>query len=205
MSFTKKDFKAMQTPGLEERMEAIQTQIQPKFRQIGEGLATYLSAKTGDEMFLHIARHARRSVNPPDSTWLAVANNKRGYKKHPHFQVGIWDEYVFIWLAFIYETENRQIVVHNFLENLDTLKNLPANFSISLDHTEKPTSLVQNTDLTKALERFRDVKKGEFLVGRIFQPGDAALKNKTAFTKTLEETVDLLLPLYQMSFEMQEI
>lgn len=205
MTFTKNDFKAMQTPGLEERMEAIQTQIQPKFREIGEGLATYLSAKTGTEMFLHIARHARRSVNPPDSTWLAVANNKRGYKKHPHFQVGIWDEYVFIWLAFIYETENRQIVVHNFLENLDQLENLPANFSISPDHTEKPTSLIQNTDLTKVLERFRDVKKGEFMVGRIFKPGDAALKNDEAFTKELEKTMDLLLPLYDMSFEMQEI
>ncbi|MBC6314109.1 YktB family protein [Listeria grandensis] len=205
MTFTKKDFKAMQAPGLEKRMEAIQTQIQPKFREIGDGLATYLSAKTGDKMFLHVARHARRSVNPPESTWLAVAGNKRGYKKHPHFQVGIWDEYVFIWLAFIYETENRAIVVHNFLENLDQLEKLPADFSISLDHTEKPTSLVQNTNLTKALERFRDVKKGEFMVGRIFKPGDDTLKNDARFTKALEETIDLLLPLYNMSFEMQKI
>ncbi|MBC1436260.1 DUF1054 domain-containing protein [Listeria rocourtiae] len=205
MTFTKKDFKAMQTPGLEERMEVIQTQIQPKFREIGESLATYLSAKTGTDMFLHIARHARRSVNPPDSTWLAVANSKRGYKKHPHFQVGIWDDYVFIWLAYIYETENRQIVVHNFLENLSLLEKLPINFSISPDHTEKPTSLIQNTDLKKILERFRDVKKGEFMVGRIFKPGDSALKDDATFTNELEKTIDLLLPFYDMSFEMQEI
>ncbi|EUJ20520.1 hypothetical protein G161_08264 [Listeria monocytogenes FSL F6-684] len=66
--FSKKDFKTMQIPGLEARMTGIQNDIQPKFRAVGEELTTYLSAKLGDEMFLHIARHQRRSVNPPDST-----------------------------------------------------------------------------------------------------------------------------------------
>lgn len=78
--FSKKDFKTMQIPGLEARMTGIQNDIQPKFRAVGEELTTYLSAKLGDEMFLHIARHQRRSVNPPDSTWLAICHDKRGYK-----------------------------------------------------------------------------------------------------------------------------
>lgn len=49
--FSKKDFKTMQIPGLEARMNGIQTDIQPKFRAVGEELTTYLSAKLGDEMF----------------------------------------------------------------------------------------------------------------------------------------------------------
>ncbi|MBC8831755.1 DUF1054 family protein, partial [Escherichia coli] len=46
--FSKKDFKTMQIPGLEARMNGIQTDIQPKFRAVGEELTTYLSAKLGD-------------------------------------------------------------------------------------------------------------------------------------------------------------
>ena len=38
---------------------------------------------------MHVAKHARRSVNPPIDTWVAFAPNKRGYKMLPHFQIGL--------------------------------------------------------------------------------------------------------------------
>ncbi|WP_143522844.1 DUF1054 family protein, partial [Pseudomonas sp. 2822-15] len=87
-----------------------------------EELAQQLSMSLGNEMFLHIAKHARRSVNPPNDTWLAICHNKRGYKKHPHFQVGLFDDHVFIWLAFIYELPNKQNIAQKFLNNMDELK-----------------------------------------------------------------------------------
>ena len=31
----------------------------------------------------------RRTVNPPDDTWVAFAADKRGYKKHCHFKVAV--------------------------------------------------------------------------------------------------------------------
>jgi hypothetical protein len=34
---------------------------------------------------------------------LAFANSKRGYKKLPHFQIGLWDTHMFVWFAIIYE------------------------------------------------------------------------------------------------------
>ncbi len=68
--FTKKDFDTFQIPGLEERMEAIRERIQPKFHAIGQVLTNDLSVRTGNEMFLHIAKHARRTVNPPKDTWI---------------------------------------------------------------------------------------------------------------------------------------
>jgi uncharacterized protein YktB (UPF0637 family) len=36
-----------------------------------------------------VARHARRTVNPPDDTWVAFAPDRRGYKKHCHFKVAV--------------------------------------------------------------------------------------------------------------------
>src|SRR5690625_638508 len=87
--FSQKDFDTFLIDGLDERMKAIQTRIQPKFQEIGSYLTDYLSVQLGNEVFLHIAKHARRTVNPPQDTWLAIADNKRGYKKHPHLQVEI--------------------------------------------------------------------------------------------------------------------
>src|SRR5699024_8349621 len=106
--------------GLAERMTAIQTNIQPKFKQIGEQLRADLSIALGEELYLHIAKHARRTVNPPKDTWLAICDNKRGYKKHPHFQLGLFDDRLFIWLALIYELPNKPNIAQSLIDEFDT-------------------------------------------------------------------------------------
>ncbi|MRH41896.1 DUF1054 family protein [Aquibacillus halophilus] len=194
--FDKKDFDTFEIEGLEERMEAIQSRIQPKFQVIGSEVTDYLSSKLGNEMFLHIARHARRSVNPPNDTWLAVAENKRGYKKHPHFQVGVFDDHVFIWLALIYELPNKVEIAKQFMKEYKNIKQLPSDFVVSLDHTKKDAFPI--ADLTEAnLERFRDVKKAEFLIGRHVDATSSLLKNGDEFISFTKETVDQLIPFYK--------
>lgn len=199
--FTKKDFKTMQIPGLEARMAGIQNDIQPKFKAAGEELTTYLSTQLGEEMFLHIARHQRRSVNPPESTWLAICHDKRGYKKHPHFQVGLFDNYLFVWLAFIYENEQSAKIANRFLKEKKLFADLPDGFAISPDHTEEKTYPVHSGELMPTLERFRDVKKGEFLVGKIYLPDDTALAPGKAFLKEAESVLDELIPFYKASLQ----
>ncbi|AIS59486.1 YktB family protein [Listeria ivanovii] len=199
--FTKKDFKTMQIPGLEARMAGIQHDIQPKFKAVGEVLTTYLSAELGEEMFLHIARHQRRSVNPPESTWLAICHDKRGYKKHPHFQVGLFDNYLFIWLAFIYENEQSTKIANRFLKETKLFAHLPDSFAISPDHTAEKTYPVHNGELVPILERFRDVKKGEFLVGKIFLPDEDILTPGKTFLKEAESVLDELIPFYKASLQ----
>lgn len=196
--FTKHDFDTFKVEGLEGRMEAIQTRIQPKFQAVGSELTDYLSAKLNQEMYLHIARHARRTVNPPKDTWLGVADNKRGYKKHPHFQIGLWDDHLFIWLALIYELDFKVDIAKAFIKNYDQLKALPGHYAISLDHMKNNSSTIENLDI-KDLERFRDVKKAEFLVGQHILPDDERLKNPELFIKTVKDTVDHLIPFYQIA------
>src|SRR5262249_60114105 len=36
-----------------------------------------------------VPTHPRRTVNPPDDTWVAFALDKRGYKKHCHFKIAV--------------------------------------------------------------------------------------------------------------------
>lgn len=202
--FTENDFECFSIEGLEARMTAIQTRIQPKFKELGNILSGDLSALSGNEMFLHIAKHARRKVNPPKDTWMAIGHDKRGYKKHPHFQVGLFDDHVFIWFALIYEVPNKKQIAEAFLDNLDTIyETIPNDFVISLDHMKKEASKTNDLDkkdLEKMLIRFRDVKKAEFLVGRHVLPNDPILKDGDQFLNLAKNTMETLMPLYRLSF-----
>lgn len=199
--FTQSDFSTFTIDGLDERMSAIQKRIQPKFKQIGDELVEDLSMLVGSEMYLHIARHARRTVNPPNDTWLAVAGNKRGYKKHPHFQVGLWDDRLFIWLAFIYELPHKTDIAKMFIENEEMFHNLPGDYHISLDHMNKKAETISEIDLDKALTRFRDIKKGEFLIGK-YIPADAIiLTDGKALYSEIKTTFETLIPLYKLAYQ----
>ncbi|MEK5522499.1 hypothetical protein B5V89_16280 [Heyndrickxia sporothermodurans] len=200
--FTKNDFDTFNIEGLDARMEAIEERIRPKFREIGQLLTDELSVNLGEEMFLHIAKHARRTVNAPKDTWLAIAGNKRGYKQHPHFQVGLFDDHVFIWLAFIYELPNKAEMAKTFLKNLKTIKSsIPNDFVVSQDHMKKNATSLKEIDLKNALERFRDVKKAEFLIGRQIAANDPILTNGTEFIDVVRNTFETLIPLYKLAYK----
>ncbi|MBS4197389.1 YktB family protein [Lederbergia citri] len=199
--FTQHDFDTFHIEGLEDRMEAIQQRIQPKFKALGDVLTDDLSAMVGSEMFLHIAKHARRTVNPPKDTWLAIAGNKRGYKQHPHFQVGLFDDHVFIWLAYIYELPNKTSIAKNLLKNIKSIENsIPSDFVVSLDHMKKESTSMADINLKEALIRFRDVKKAEFLIGRHIEANDTILRDRDRFIDFVKETFETLVPIYRLAF-----
>lgn len=200
--FNQNDFSVFQIDGLEKRMEAIQTLIQPKFKELGTELVGELSAQIGNELFLHIARHARRTVNPPQDTWLAISDNKRGYKKHPHFQVGLYDDHLFIWLAFIYELDGKEKIADMFIEDFNKLKQLPNEFVVSLDHMKKDSIAINKLEM-KHLERFKNVKKAEFLIGRHLAVGDSRVANGEELFNIILDTFHTLIPFYQNSLQVR--
>ncbi|MBD0379274.1 YktB family protein [Paenibacillus sedimenti] len=205
--FTSHDFKTFAIEGLEGRMEAIRERIQPKFKAIGDSLCEDLTLLSGTEMYLHIAKHARRTVNPPVDTWMAICPNKRGYKQVPHFQVGLFDDRVFIWLALIYELPNKSHIAARYMKEIDRLqKELPSDFVISFDHMKKDTTAVSELDRNgwnAALTRFRDVKKAELLIGRNLNSVDPLLTKGAEFEQLVKQTFETLMPLYQMAVGVQ--
>ncbi|MBD8003692.1 YktB family protein [Bacillus norwichensis] len=199
--FTENDFQTFHIDGLDERMAAIQSRIQPKFKMIGEALTSDLSSMIGTEMFLHIAKHARRTVNPPQDTWLAIANNKRGYKKHPHFQVGLFDDHAFLWLAYIYELPGKSEIAEKFLNHMAEIQEkVPGDFVISMDHMKKDAVTLKEIDLKKTLERFRDVKKAEFLIGRHIAADDPIVQDGDKFISLARDTFETLIPIYKLGY-----
>ncbi|PPA72195.1 YktB family protein [Jeotgalibacillus proteolyticus] len=203
--FEQKDFDIFQVPGLEERMELIQTVIQPKFAALGEELVPFLTEELNEDMHLHIARHARRTVNPPSDTWMAISPSKRGYKKLPHFQVGLWDDHLFIWLAYIYELPEKAEIAEALIDDLESVyQSLPEDGWISSDHMKKEADKINEMgkeDFLSILERFKKVKKAEFLVGKRFLPSDDAVQDNEKLIEEIKKTYSALLPIYRHSLK----
>ncbi|MWC26782.1 YktB family protein [Paenibacillus sp. MMS18-CY102] len=203
--FVPADFNVFHLNGLDERMAAIQSRIQPKFRALGEKLTAELAPAAGGELFLHIAKHARRTVNPPKDTWMALCENKRGYKAHPHFQLGLFDDHLFMWLAFIYELPSKPQVAATLLNHLDTVRStVPSDYVISMDHMKKdatPVAAMSEKDWHTALVRFRDVKSAELLIGRHFPVDDALVQDGEALLEEARATYEALMPLYRLSMQ----
>jgi uncharacterized protein YktB (UPF0637 family) len=87
--WTQEDFAAFHVAGFDERMAVIRERIQPKLDALGSDIVGLLQQETGTEWFYHVAKHMRRSVNPPLDTWVALNRVKKGYKATVHFGVGI--------------------------------------------------------------------------------------------------------------------
>lgn len=201
--FQQADFDVFAIDGLDPRMEAIKDRIRPKLEALGQHFAPVLSVATGSEMFFHVAKHARRTVNPPADTWVAWAADKRGYKKHPHFQIGLWGTHLFVWYAVIYEAPAKEQISRALLQNLeDILAFVPGDFRWSPDHTEPdstPQEALGKEGVEKLLIRLGQVKKAELLCGITIDRHDPLLTDGDALLSRLEKVFSILTRLYHIS------
>lgn len=196
--WNERDFEVFETPGLEARMSALIERVRPKFEELGTQYASYFSGKTGDEFFPHVAKHMRRTVNPPNDSWVAFAPYKRGYKAVPHFQIGLWESHVFIILAVIYEAPNKSGMAEHLLRS-NLMSQLPEDIIVSGDHMKPHASSLKELGeegAVKLLSRLRDIKKGEFVIGRHVPRKKAAAMSRNQFEQLVEKTFDDLLPVY---------
>jgi uncharacterized protein YktB (UPF0637 family) len=205
--FTSDDFDVFSIPGLEPRMDALKQRIRPKLEGLGEALQPHLTQQLGEEVFVHVAKHARRTVHPPDETWVAWAANKRGYKAHPHFQAGLRQSGLFAMFALIYECKQKSGFAANFLEQFDEIfPLLPGHFVVSKDHTRPEVASVKELGpegMREVLKRLRQVKKAEFLCGIQLDREDDIVRDRAALETRIRETFQTLDPLYRLAMAAQ--
>ncbi|QGG56821.1 YktB family protein [Paenibacillus sp. B01] len=199
------DFDVFAIDGLEPRMSALISGIRPKLEELGSRLSPELSVLSGTEFHPHVAKHARRTVNPPSDTWVAFAANKRGYKAHPHFQIGLWGTHAFIQFAVIYEAEGKAEFARRALERLDEIYALPPagqGYVWSGDHTRPeaaPHDGMSRDELRALFERLRTVKAAELLCGVHLDRSDPLLQDGEAFVRKAESVFQTLMPLYLLA------
>ncbi|MDR6725313.1 uncharacterized protein YktB (UPF0637 family) [Paenibacillus amylolyticus] len=202
--FNSRDFDVFQVPGLEPRMEMLIERVRPKLEALGAELAPYLTELCGEEMFVHVAKHARRTVNPPIDTWVAWGSSKRGYKALPHFEVGMFDTHMFVIFAVIYESPNKITFAEALERELDEVRrNLPGEFYWSMDHMDPQGTFHKNMkseDYDKIITKLKTVKKAEVMCGLRIERDDPLAADREQLLKTIRSTFKTLLPLYRMSF-----
>ncbi|HHM3899370.1 TPA: YktB family protein [Staphylococcus aureus] len=198
-TFKPKDFKAFNVEGLDARMEALNEYIRPQLRELGEYFSDFFTSQTGETFYPHVAKHARRSVNPPKDTWVAFATNKRGYKMLPHFQIGMFEDQLFVMFGIMHEAKDKATRAKVFERKFKAIQQLPDDYRVCLDHMKSDKPFIKDLtddDLIEAIQRAINVKKGEFFIARAITPQDKRLKSDKAFIAFLEETFDQFLPFY---------
>lgn len=196
-TFNSASFAAFETLDLASRMEKIQETIQPVFLEVGTALKENLVEKLEKEFYLHIAKHLRRTVYPPASTWCALSQSKRGYKMEAHFQLRIDEQGVAFLLSMIDQPKAQKRYGELLQAHLAEIKQLPARFILSKDHTTNQFFPLQE-NIEASLERFLQVKKSELEIGYYFSKEEVLALSGEAFFQKLEEILDNLLPLYKI-------
>jgi len=84
LGFSRDDFRIFEIEGFSVRMQQIAEHLQPRLTRLGNELAPELARKLHMEFFPHVAKHLRRSVNPPHETWAAWGPSPRGYKRYAY-------------------------------------------------------------------------------------------------------------------------
>ncbi|HDG9497466.1 TPA: YktB family protein [Staphylococcus aureus] len=198
-TFKPKDFKAFNVEGLDARMEALNEYIRPQLHELGEYFSDFFTSQTGETFYPHVAKHARRSVNPPKDTWVAFATNKRGYKMLPHFQIGMFEDQLFVMFGIMHEAKDKATRAKVFERKFKAIQQLPDDYRVCLDHMKPDKPFIKDLtddDLKEAIQRAINVKKGEFFIARAITPQDKRLKSDKTFIAFLEETFDQFSPFY---------
>jgi uncharacterized protein YktB (UPF0637 family) len=199
--FVLADFRVFDLPGFAARMERLRAKIRPKLERLGQSLVTPLAEAAGGELFPHVARHARRTVNPPDDTWVAFGPDRRGYKKAAHFKIAVSRH----GLRFLFEIGPEHAAKAAFArawaQEAGRLRRglirVPDLAWFRNEHDEDPAAALADLDaaafarLGEAVMRTRD---GQLVLGRRFTETAAARWTPADYERTARETFTALGP-----------
>ena len=184
--FTGKDFRVFDRPGFAERMVALRSQA-------------------GAPFYAHVARHARRTVNPPDDTWVAFGADRRGYKKTPHFKVAISRHCVRFLFEIGPEHQAKAVWARAWQREAPRLRKAlakgPGLAWFRNEHDEAPAAALASLGdeewrrLGEALVRTRD---GQLVLGRRVEAAEAARWDGAAYTRAARETFAVLRDCFRL-------
>jgi len=204
-AFSAADFQVFALEGFKPRMEAIRSRVRPRLEALGRGLSPDVARATSAEAFAHVAKHARRTVNPPDDTWVAFAPDRRGYKKHCHFKVAVSRNCV----RFLFEVGPehadkarwRAAWKRNAAQLGAVLRRVQGLAWFKNEHDEEPAGMLSDLDaegLTQLAEDRLRGRDGQLVIGRAVPAAEAAKWREADYRARALETFRPLAPLYRL-------
>lgn len=197
VKFTAEDLKVFNIPGFKERMAALKSQIRPKLETLGEELGPLLMNAFKQEFFPHTAKHLRRTVNPPDETWVALGPQSRGYKATIYFAFCIGKSGTQARVVMKDESSTRPALGDNLISNRNFFTRHAADFKGLSDYTRRDKEYAPQKIaalepfLTEAGQRLKDLKSALFDVGVELKPLNANLAQEVL------KAFDRLYPFYE--------
>lgn len=159
--FDKNDFKVFNDDTLSGRLELIRKDLDPKFEVLGQDLLQALEDEYHQKFFLKIAKHQRRTKNPPPDTWLAINQDKKGYKKTPHLEFGLWPDRYFITFSLLADIRDR-VNYYPILKKYQD-KIISEGWGVSNDHTS--STLKDAADFNDVIKHYQKVKSSDLVIG----------------------------------------
>ncbi|MDG2977181.1 DUF1054 domain-containing protein [Latilactobacillus curvatus] len=196
--FTRADFDIFDDQTLKGRLDKIYTQLDPQFEVFGAQLQAELAAETKREFSLHIAKHLRRFKNPPMNTWMALSESSRGYKMMPHFEVGFWDDRIFVWFALMAEMPDKTDYAPLLASQTESLLRDFADYDLSYDHMTKQKFPMSSENLKLIQDKFAKTKKGEWLLGKVYLKDNPLFDQPEALMADIQTTLMKMVPLYEL-------
>ncbi|MQS97159.1 DUF1054 family protein [Companilactobacillus halodurans] len=181
--FDKNDFKVFDDMTLKGRLDLIKTNLDPKFEIFGSNLQKRLEEEYQQEFFMKIAKHQRRTKNPPPDTWLAINQDKKGYKKTPHLEFGLWPDRYFITFSLLADIRQRP----NYYPILRKPQSqiTQENWQVSNNHTASEM-FNATTDFEKVIARYEKVKSSDLVIGFELKK-DAEIVQKGNYDRLLQD------------------
>lgn len=201
--FTETDFSVFDVPGFDERMDALKIHLRPKLEQLGRDLTPILTDMFEVPIYAYVAKHARRRVNPPINSWVALSFDKRGYKKHPHFEIGAWGTHAFAIFGFLAESPARSEFSGKLkIHAQEVLQKISPNYIWIPDHT-RPSGILSSDMSASRLKdlatRMNVNKQGELLCGLQVPRSEAVHLNGQAFETMVLRCFENMRPLFRMA------
>ncbi|AVL00279.1 DUF1054 family protein [Pediococcus inopinatus] len=193
--FSDQLFSVFDESDVEKRLALIREQVDPYFEEIGQQVMPILN-QDGHEYRAFIAKHARRHINPPMNTWVAFAERKRGYKMIPHYEVGVWDDRLFVWLAFETNIKERKEIIGKLKQTQSSFLQLGQVFVLSNNHMTKNQMQLTSTNYKNLLSSYENKKQSEFLIGRWISKEELRLMNKQEITDFINKTIQSLTEIW---------
>ena len=204
-AFGAADFKVFDVSGFQPRMDLIRTRIRPRLETLGRSLAPAVGRSVGDDTFAHVAKHARRTVNPPDDTWVAFGPDARGYKKHCHFKVAVSRHCVRFLFEVGPEHDDKKRWAAAWRKNAGklgpVLRRMKDLARFANEHDETPAEALGDMapdgleEMSDALTRRRD---GQLVLGRAVVAEEAQRWTEAQYRAAALDTFRALLPLYRL-------
>jgi uncharacterized protein YktB (UPF0637 family) len=201
--FTPDDFDVFNAPEFSERMALLRERVKPKLIQIGEALTPRLSEIVGEPLFPHVAQHLRRTVNPPEETWVAFAREKRAYKPFVHLRAAVSREKVRVTVFVEDYADDKALFANNLHPRAALLADHFARHPTIrayeiLDRDGEPSfghALTEET-LRDFAERMKRVKGQHAIFGVPFDRYHRVVSSGPEFLDSVVEATQILKPLY---------